>query len=75
MASALHLENQLLFSLAQRTGRVVDLAYSALVHQLGITDRFFPKASLLPEGGETCTPCCDDLARREGSGGVFSRPQ
>lgn len=26
-----------------RSGRIVDLAYAALVHQLGITQRFFPK--------------------------------
>jgi hypothetical protein len=37
------LEQALLHRLASTTGRVVDLAYSALVHQLGITQRFFPE--------------------------------
>lgn len=31
------------WALAQRTGRALDLAYSALVHQLGLTQRFFGK--------------------------------
>lgn len=34
-------EKQVLYALAQKTGRVVDLAYSSLVHQLGLTQRFF----------------------------------
>eukprot|EP00887_Chlorella_sp_A99_P005866 scaffold1.g5866.t1 len=34
---------QALFTLAERTGRIVDLAYSALVHQLGLTQAFFQK--------------------------------
>ena len=29
--------------LAARGGRAVDLLYSALVHQLGLTQRFFPR--------------------------------
>lgn len=34
---------QLLHALANKTGRAVDLAYTALVHQLGLTQRFFGK--------------------------------
>ena len=37
------LERHLLYQLAEKTGRVVDLAYSGLVHQLGLTPRFFPE--------------------------------
>jgi pimeloyl-ACP methyl ester carboxylesterase len=36
------LEQALLSRLAERTGKVVDIAYAGLVHSLGLTPRFFP---------------------------------
>lgn len=33
-----------LTSALSKGGRLVDLAYAGLVHQLGITQRFFPQA-------------------------------
>lgn len=40
-----------LSSALARSGRIVDLAYAALVHQLGITQRFFPQVRLLGDLG------------------------
>jgi hypothetical protein len=37
------LEAALLARLSASTGRAVDIAYAALVHQLGLTQRFFPQ--------------------------------
>lgn len=39
---ATSLEQVLLSKLAERTGKVVDIAYAGLVHSLGLTPRFFP---------------------------------
>lgn len=36
-----------------RSGRIVDLAYAAIVHQLGLTQRFFPQVP-----SRTCTGGC-----------------
>jgi hypothetical protein len=41
MAGYSTLERAILHRLAESTGRAVDLAYASIVHQLGITQRFF----------------------------------
>jgi hypothetical protein len=41
-------------------GRIVDLAYAAIVHQLGITQRFFPQACVLPLATRNAA-CCSSL--------------